>query len=175
MAYNIHSDHDSPVDADPTAWPSSYYGRTKRIDLAKVYSDTLLRVNQAQEQKKQRKQQKARRQVSFTTAPPVIHEYEQEDMDDFCRNRRRYDDAGQLRIQTLDLRPIPNTLYNHPPQPLSASVSPTSSSQVDYDDHSSVDDDILLFKTNSRSRSSLAALFSLKFYSHYRKKQQCCK
>ncbi|KAG2218758.1 hypothetical protein INT45_003076 [Circinella minor] len=100
---------------DSTAWPSSYYGRTKRIDLAKVYSDTLLRINQEQEQKHHQQQQrnkKGRRQVSFTTAPPIIHEYEREDIREYCRNRKRYDDAGHLRIQTLDLRPIPNNCYN---------------------------------------------------------------
>ena len=104
---------DNSVAIDSTAWPSSYYGRTQRVDLAKVYSDTLLRVNQEQERKrKQQRNQKGRRQVSFTTAPPIVHEYEREDIREYCRNRKRYDDAGRLRIQTLDLRPIPNTCYN---------------------------------------------------------------
>ena len=104
---------ENSVAIDSTAWPSSYYGRTQRVDLAKVYSDTLLRVNQEQERKrKQQRNQKGRRQVSFTTAPPIIHEYEREDIREYCCNRKRYDDAGRLRIQTLDLRPIPNTCYN---------------------------------------------------------------
>ncbi|KAI9493774.1 hypothetical protein BDB00DRAFT_872018 [Zychaea mexicana] len=121
MAYHTYLNHSGPVDIDPTAWPSSYYGRTKRIDLAKVYSDTLLRVNQEHEQRKQKR--KGRRQVSFTTAPPVIHEYEREDSREYCRNRRKYDDAGHLRLQTLDLRPIPNSLYTHPTPGSSVSAS----------------------------------------------------
>ncbi|KAI7857832.1 hypothetical protein BDC45DRAFT_532132 [Circinella umbellata] len=124
---------DDSVLTDSTAWPSSYYGRTKRIDLAKVYSDTLLRINQEQEQERkshQRNNKKGRRQVSFTTAPPIIHEYEREDIHDYCRDRKRYDDAGHLRIQTLDLRPIPNNCYNkqqrHHRHQRSVSSPPTS-------------------------------------------------
>jgi hypothetical protein len=39
--YQIHSDSIYLPDMDMSAWPSSYYGRTRRIDLAKFYHDIL--------------------------------------------------------------------------------------------------------------------------------------
>lgn len=121
-------------ESDLSAWPSSYYGRTRRIDLAKLYSETLrlARIDQQQQQQQQQYQQKplpphpkeirttttttkTRRKVSFTTEPPKVHEYEPEENDDipsfskgFMQSCRRFDHEGHLRLQTVDLRPIPN-------------------------------------------------------------------
>ncbi|CDH48219.1 predicted protein [Lichtheimia corymbifera JMRC:FSU:9682] len=131
-------------ESDLSAWPSSYYGRTRRIDLAKLYSETLrlARVDQQQQQQQQQKplpphpptrkmthnnhggarsSTKTRRKVSFTTEPPKVHEYEPEENNEieqqqsslspgkgFMQSCRRFDHEGHLRLQTVDLRPIPN-------------------------------------------------------------------
>lgn len=41
--YQVLADdmYNTPSEMDTTAWPSSYYGRSKRIDLAKFYQDIL--------------------------------------------------------------------------------------------------------------------------------------
>ncbi|KAI7882956.1 hypothetical protein K492DRAFT_193108 [Lichtheimia hyalospora FSU 10163] len=120
-------------ESDLSAWPSSYYGRTRRIDLAKLYSETLrlARIDQQQRQQKPlpphpRKtihnhgaKIKTRRKVSFTTEPPKVHEYDPEENNEieeslmlpgkgFMQSCRRFDHEGHLRLQTVDLRPIPN-------------------------------------------------------------------
>lgn len=121
-------------ESDLSAWPSSYYGRTRRIDLAKLYSETLRLARIDQQQQQQQYQQKplpphpketrtttttttkTRRKVSFTTEPPKVHEYEPEENGEipssfskgFMQSCRRFDHEGHLRLQTVDLRPIPN-------------------------------------------------------------------
>ncbi|KAF7724584.1 hypothetical protein EC973_000892 [Apophysomyces ossiformis] len=70
------------AETDPTAWPSTYYGRTRRIDLAKFYQDVLLASEQPREPLKKKSSIKRRptngRRVSFATGPPIVHEYEAE-------------------------------------------------------------------------------------------------
>ena len=126
-------------ESDLSAWPSSYYGRTRRIDLAKLYSETLrlARIDQQQQQQQQQHKPlpphptrkiihnhgastKTRRKVSFTAEPPKVHEYEPEENNEieqhslvlpgkgFMQSCRRFDHEGHLRLQTVDLRPIPN-------------------------------------------------------------------
>ncbi|KAI7903883.1 uncharacterized protein BX663DRAFT_505556 [Cokeromyces recurvatus] len=58
------------TEMDLTAWPSSYYGKTRRIDLAKFYQDILKASNI--------KEKKAIKKVRFSTDPPTVYEYEAE-------------------------------------------------------------------------------------------------
>ncbi|KAG0170283.1 hypothetical protein DFQ28_010130 [Apophysomyces sp. BC1034] len=73
---------------DPTAWPSSYYGRTRHVDLAKFYHDI----------QDQLRNEPPPRRVSFSVEPPKVHRYNQGDltavwldqmMDDWGRGRRK--------------------------------------------------------------------------------------
>lgn len=54
---------------DSSAWPSSYYGRTRRIDLEQFYKDILRASAPTTITKKK---------VTFSPDPPTVHEYEPE-------------------------------------------------------------------------------------------------
>ncbi|KAI8379538.1 uncharacterized protein BYT42DRAFT_569111 [Radiomyces spectabilis] len=73
---NVYATSIERSENDSSAWPSSYYGLTRRIDLAKLYHDILL-ATQTKPVFKPTRKCHARR-VSFSTDPPTVHEYEPE-------------------------------------------------------------------------------------------------
>jgi hypothetical protein len=101
--YQPHSDDIYLPDMDMNAWPSSYYGRTRRIDLAKFYHDILKAsgnelTNHCEDQcssssssdeeeqvitdqvSATSKQDNCmnKKSVTFSVDPPIVHEYESE-------------------------------------------------------------------------------------------------
>lgn len=75
------------------AWPSSYYGRTRRIDLEKFYHDLLKNSNHDESSSDDEEADqvnsislpsvtstvtKSPKKVSFSTEPPTVYEYEAE-------------------------------------------------------------------------------------------------
>ncbi|KAI9018574.1 hypothetical protein CLU79DRAFT_760951 [Phycomyces nitens] len=84
---------------DPTAWPSSY-GRSKRIDLEQFYIDVIRQntpspapaptptptnTNTPTRKGSIRNRPSCGRKVSFSVEPPVVHEYESEQMDAWAK------------------------------------------------------------------------------------------
>ncbi|KAI7895163.1 uncharacterized protein EV154DRAFT_477612 [Mucor mucedo] len=84
---------DTPPSKD--AWPSSYYGRTRRIDLEKFYHDLLKNSNHDESSSDDEEDEqvnhisvvgvtstitktKSTKKVSFSTEPPTVYEYEAE-------------------------------------------------------------------------------------------------
>ncbi|ORZ00439.1 hypothetical protein BCR43DRAFT_560938 [Syncephalastrum racemosum] len=107
-------------DVDPTAWPSSYYGRTRRIDLAKLYRDTLIASQQqAGQEGACKRHSKPRRAVSFAAGPPTVHEYESEEQDETLHIRHSFlGSQPYLKLWDVsqkDLRPVPNEQYHKIP------------------------------------------------------------
>ncbi|ORZ02374.1 hypothetical protein BCR43DRAFT_500436 [Syncephalastrum racemosum] len=131
---------------DAAAWPSRYYGRTRRIDLQQIYTDL---VNELQQQ------ERPQRRVSFSVAPPKVHvyepvEYEDDDEEDskpfaatrfirtdeaenfseiYCKKKKanKYDSLGRR----YDLRPVPNVNYTKKEKSASAPSSPVSDKPID--------------------------------------------
>lgn len=92
---------------DFSTWPSRYYGRTRHIDLEQLYKDVLTQVHEL----------KSHRRVSFSSEPPIVHEYEPEE-DEEDENEDRESRLASLQLdgikqhrRNLDLRPIPNFEY----------------------------------------------------------------
>ncbi|CAO3610362.1 unnamed protein product [Mucor hiemalis] len=102
--YQLQSEGIYLPDMDMNAWPSTYYGRSRRIDLAKFYHDILKastnddqcnsdsssgnssdedeQVNQIRLSRVTATQEKSKKsttkKVTFTEAAPTIYEYEAE-------------------------------------------------------------------------------------------------
>ncbi|KAI8084545.1 uncharacterized protein BX664DRAFT_387272 [Halteromyces radiatus] len=139
------------VEIDTSAWPSSYYGRCKRVDLEKFFQ----KVQQEHAELERQQQNNNGRQVRFSTEAPQIFEYEAE-YDTFDRlvsnigqSKDIWPSYARRPPQRLDLRPIRNLQYNqhqannissesfintsyftceHPPTRQSSSSSTSSSS-----------------------------------------------
>ncbi|KAG0189357.1 hypothetical protein DFQ28_003525 [Apophysomyces sp. BC1034] len=105
------------TETDSTAWPSTYYGKTRRIDLAKFYQDVLLASQQQPTTPPLKKKSSIKRRptngrrVSFANGPPTVHEYEAEHdpADLFCtpalecwpRNYQEFKEQAQKDNLTL--------------------------------------------------------------------------
>ncbi|CAO3586642.1 unnamed protein product [Absidia cylindrospora] len=121
---------DCITEVDISAWPSSYYGRGKRVDLEKFFE----KVQQEQKEIEQRQQEDlvskrsqrqgngrtGLRQVRFSPDPPTVFEYEAE-YDTFDRLVSNIDQSKDIwpsharrPPQRLDLRPIRNHQYGTP-------------------------------------------------------------
>ncbi|ORZ16527.1 hypothetical protein BCR42DRAFT_415236 [Absidia repens] len=121
---------DCIMEADVSAWPSSYYGRGKRVDLEKFFE----KVQQEQKEIEQRQQEdlvrkrsqrhgngrSGVRQVRFSPDPPTVFEYEAE-YDTFDRlvsnigqSKDIWPSHARRPPQRLDLRPIRNHQYGTP-------------------------------------------------------------
>lgn len=86
---------------DSSAWPSRYYGKTRHIDLEKIYHDIV-----AQSSSSQTTDKKTHRQVSFSNDAPIVHEYEPEyDEDD---EDNHYDDAPPQYFPTVFVANTPD-------------------------------------------------------------------
>lgn len=124
-------------DVDPAAWPSSYYGRTRRIDLAKLYRDTLLASQQQSGNGGECKRlSKPRRAVSFAVGPPTVHEYEAEDQNEVLHIRRsllsRKPYLQLWDISQKDLRPVPNEQYYKKPKVSKQQSDPETEEDMEY-------------------------------------------
>ncbi|KAI8975710.1 hypothetical protein BDF20DRAFT_837076 [Mycotypha africana] len=119
--YDAHGNEIYLSEMDSNAWPSSYYGRTRRIDLAKFYfdilkasSDEIDKVNHQQQQQcddlcsssSDEEEQisiiqkpKSVKKVTFSKEPPTIFEYEPE-----------YDKTATMLYTSSN-----NMTYNHTP------------------------------------------------------------
>ncbi|KAI8336670.1 hypothetical protein BC941DRAFT_427712 [Chlamydoabsidia padenii] len=98
------------VQVDSTAWPSTYYGRGKRVDLEQFF----LKVQQEQQAIEQ---QRNSRHVRFSPDPPQVHVYEAE-YDSFDRlvssienSKDTWPSHARRPPQKLDLRPVINQHY----------------------------------------------------------------
>lgn len=87
---------------DSSAWPSRYYGKTRHIDLEKIYHDIVTQSSQPSDKKTQR-------QVSFSNDAPIVHEYEPEyDEDDHDQENANYDDAPPQYFPTVFVANTPD-------------------------------------------------------------------
>ncbi|KAI7886571.1 hypothetical protein K492DRAFT_176656 [Lichtheimia hyalospora FSU 10163] len=85
---------------DSSAWPSRYYGKTRHIDLEKIYHDIVTQSSQTPDKKTQR-------QVSFSDDAPIVHEYEPECDEDEDVNAN-YDDAPPQYFPTVFVANTPD-------------------------------------------------------------------
>ncbi|CAO3643123.1 unnamed protein product [Cunninghamella blakesleeana] len=124
----------TPLQVDNNAWPSSYNRKAKRVDLEKFY----LQIQQESEQLEQEQKaihSKPKKQVRFSTEPPIVFTYEPE-YDLFERLKSSIEQSKDSwptyarKPRKLDLRPIVNNQYcgQSPTQLNSAPCFSTSSS-----------------------------------------------
>lgn len=126
--YKRHADSIYLSDMDSNAWPSSYYGRTRRIDLAKFYHDILkassndneddvdqCNDSSSDEEGSQISQpgttstanntiiitgtENQKKHVRFSTEPPMIYEYEAEFDEPVTTNNTLFDDGWPGRTK----------------------------------------------------------------------------
>lgn len=129
---------------DAAAWPSQYYGRTRRIDLQQMYTDLIKELQQ---------QERPQRRVSFSVGPPQVHVYEPVEYEDdneeskpfvatrfvrmdeaehfteiYCKKKKanKFDSLGRR----YDLRPVRNVNYTKKMDSASAPTSPVSEKPV---------------------------------------------
>ncbi|KAI8070453.1 hypothetical protein BC940DRAFT_296136 [Gongronella butleri] len=167
--------------ADASAWPSSYYGRTKRVDLEKFFLKVQEEHAALQEVETQGNDndndheqpvKKAKKVVRFHPGVPVVYEYEPE-FDTFERLVSNIQLAKKdtwpsyaRKPQRLDLRPIRNVHYNNQCQASmdpSPSSSPSSSSNTNCTDASAPStwqQDPLMPTPSSSANSARQARFS---------------
>lgn len=107
---------DAPACKD--AWPSSYYGRTRRIDLEKFYHDVLKASNDESSNNSSSDEDELSvtnrsfrtsssgnttitKKVTFCTKPPVVFEYEPEyEQEDITKTHELFDDGWPGRTKT---------------------------------------------------------------------------
>ncbi|SAM09695.1 hypothetical protein [Absidia glauca] len=168
------------VKVDSTAWPSSYYGGGKRVDLEQFF----LKVQQEQQAIEQ---SPSPRQVRFSPDPPQVHVYEAEYdtfdrlISDIDQSKDTWPSYARRPPQKLDLRPVINHHFVTPERRHSSSSSiipstpPLSPStwlaSLDDDDSSDEEEDkpspILPLSPPPFSPTSLTK----KFTSVFRKKR----
>lgn len=120
----------STVEHDTSAWPSRYYGRTRHIDVEKLYQEIMAKANQ-------------KRRVSFDTKEPAVYIYEPEFETPssprplHTMEKERWPERPTLYISSATQRlynvtPILNENYSPytPSSPVSLS---SSSSSIDTD------------------------------------------
>ncbi|KAI9314225.1 hypothetical protein BX666DRAFT_2029749 [Dichotomocladium elegans] len=73
---------------DHSSWPSRYYGRTRHLDLEKIYTQVLAKSKMQPEDLDKKSEQ---RRVRISTEAPTVYEYEPEyDADDVNRPSSSY-------------------------------------------------------------------------------------
>jgi hypothetical protein len=84
----MHKVENNITNMDSSAWPSSYYGRTRRIDLEKFYQEIT------------KASQPCKKRVTFSPDPPKVHEYEAEyDITIKPTNSKLFDDGWPGRTK----------------------------------------------------------------------------
>ncbi|ORZ17909.1 hypothetical protein BCR42DRAFT_412748 [Absidia repens] len=153
------------IEVDTSAWPSSYYRKSQRVDLEKFFQ----KVQQEQQEQQQldddkdrqkrlqrKKEGRTQRQVTFHPDPPTVFVYEPEYdttgiqlIDQPHSSKDIWPSHARRPPHRLDLRPIRNQHYGQPtPSPSQTSpstppLSPCSPSlpEVEVDSSDDEDDD----------------------------------